>query len=472
MAAKRCENSSCLGGEICEEWNCCENDSQMPESKRSKLSLKKRRFAQPLAEVDMNTLCKPVVPSNTRKQTDWCVNVFESWRSARDGEKCPANLLQQGTVEELNFWLCRFVVEARRSDGKWYPSATLYQLLAGLLRYARSYSADFPNFLDKSDLRFCELRAACDNVARQLRKDGVGAEVKHAEVFTSEEEAKLWESGTIGITSPLALVRAVFFYVGKTLCLRGGQEQRDLKPSQFCRKYDPDRYVYVENGSKNHPGGFGSGEQSNKIVTLYNNQGFEPQCVVYLLDFYFSKCPQPAKTDAFYLRPLPKRPSSDGEPWFASIPLGKNKLALFVKEMCKDANISGNKTNHSLRATGTTAMLAAGVPEKLVKSITGHKSTKVYERPTVEQKKAVLKVLTLGEAYAPQSTAAQCTTPHSTTPQESSEVGQLHMVQVKSATQKGGNLMGTMFSGLNGCTINITPHNFVVNIHPNSQSNE
>ena len=117
MAAKRCENSSCLGGEICEEWNCCENDSQMPESKRSKLSLKKRRFAQPLAEVDMNTLCKPVVPSNTQKQTDWCVNVFESWRSARDGEKCPANLLQQGTVEELNFWLCRFVVVARRSDG-------------------------------------------------------------------------------------------------------------------------------------------------------------------------------------------------------------------------------------------------------------------------------------------------------------------------------------------------------------------
>lgn len=42
-------------------------------------------------------------------------------------------------------------------------------------------------------------------------------------------------------------------------------------------------------------------------------------------------------------------------------------------------------------------MFAAGVPEKLVKSITGHKSTKaleVYECPTVEQEKAVSKVLT------------------------------------------------------------------------------
>ena len=61
------------------------------------------------------------------------------------------------------------------ADDKPYPSSTLYQLLAGSLRYACSNSTDFPNFLDKSDLRFCELRAACDNVAQQLCRDGVGA---------------------------------------------------------------------------------------------------------------------------------------------------------------------------------------------------------------------------------------------------------------------------------------------------------
>ena len=93
----------------------------------------------------------------------------------------------------------------------------------------------------------------------------------------------------------------------------------------------------------------------------------------------------------------------------------------------------------------------------MVKSITGHKSTKaleVYEHPTAEQKKAVSKVLTLGEEYAPQVTRPTIS-------------GQL---EVKSSTQNGGNMMGTMFSGLNGCTINIMPQNFVVNIQPNSQS--
>ena len=97
---------------------------------------------------------------------------------------------------ELSDWMCRFV-----ADGKPYPSTTLYQLLAGLLRYGRS----------KSDPSFRELGAACDNVARQLRKDGMGAEVKHVEVFTEKEELKLWETGTIGITNPLALVTAGFF---------------------------------------------------------------------------------------------------------------------------------------------------------------------------------------------------------------------------------------------------------------------
>ena len=42
--------------------------------------------------------------------------------------------------------------------------------------------------MDKKDAWFSEL-------ARQLREQGVGANVKHAQVITTEEEDKLWESG-------------------------------------------------------------------------------------------------------------------------------------------------------------------------------------------------------------------------------------------------------------------------------------
>ena len=70
----------------------------------------------------------------------------------------------------------------------------------------------------------------------------VGAVVNYAAIITPEEEHQLWSSKVLGVHNPLTLLRAVFFYVGKTFCIRGGEEQRGLKHSQF------QRYTYVENG--------------------------------------------------------------------------------------------------------------------------------------------------------------------------------------------------------------------------------
>ena len=57
----------------------------------------------------------------------------------------------------------------------------------------------------------------------------------------------------LGTHNPLSLFCAVFFYNGKKFCLRGGEEHRSLKISQF--KWFEDAYVYTENGSKNHSEG-------------------------------------------------------------------------------------------------------------------------------------------------------------------------------------------------------------------------
>ena len=202
-----------------------EAEKSPPRKKtRLSLSLKNKRFAAPLTETEMGKLCEGYTPQNTAKNTSWALRVFKDWESQRDGEQCPSDLFESPSAEKLNYWMSRFVVESRRSDGNPYPSSTIYQLLAGLLRHSRLKSKDCPNFLDKSDSRFSELRGACDTVARNLREKGIGAQVKHAAIFTADDEDKLWSTGTIGIHSPLALVRAVFFYIGKSLCLRGGQE--------------------------------------------------------------------------------------------------------------------------------------------------------------------------------------------------------------------------------------------------------
>ena len=113
-----------------------------------------------------------------------------------------------------------------------------------------------------------------------------------------------------------------------------------------------------------------------------------PQCLVFLLDLYFSKLPSHAfEKDILYLRPKRYVPSTEA-PWYECAPVGKNVLSTMVKDMCMEAGLSEKKTNHSLRATGTTSLFNASVPEKIIQKTTGHRSLtalRSYERVSKDQ---------------------------------------------------------------------------------------
>ena len=73
---------------------------------------------------------------------------------------------------------------------------------------------------------------------------------------------------------------------------------------------------------------------------------------------------------AFYLTPskLPK-----GEIWFSKIPLGHNMLQKTIPQLMQTAGYDGYYTNHSLRVSAATHLVAAGVDEQLlIMSRTGH----------------------------------------------------------------------------------------------------
>ena len=112
---------------------------------------------------------------------------------------------------------------------------------------------------------------------------------QHTPVLSPSEEEQLWESSILGVDTPVKLQHTVFFYVGKVCYLRGGQEQHALKPSQFQRKHDPDRYLYIENGSKNNSGA--QLQVTHKVVPVYANPTAGEHCLVYL---YLSKLPKMA----------------------------------------------------------------------------------------------------------------------------------------------------------------------------------
>ena len=93
-------------------------------------------------------------------------------------------------------------------------------------------------------------------IFRTLHEEGIEVEKKSTPVVTKANEDKLWETNIFNTSTPIDLQRVVFYYIGKVCCLRGGEEQRNLKPSQFKHCTSPDKYIYSEHGSKNHNGGF------------------------------------------------------------------------------------------------------------------------------------------------------------------------------------------------------------------------
>ena len=160
--------------------------------------------------------------------------------------------------------------------------------------------------------------------------------------------------------------------------------------------------MYVENGSKNCSRT--STHITNKVVPMYAHPESHPRCLVYLLDTYLEKLPASAREkDIFYCRPA-KIPNHSGV-CYECAAVGKEKLHTFQASMCEEAGISKEKTNHSLRATGGTAMFAANVPEKIIHFVTGHGSSalQLYKHPAEEQQKSVSDLLVGGEQASPQS---------------------------------------------------------------------
>ncbi len=229
-------------------------------------------------------MARGFTPENTSKATKWSLRVLEQWKAARNkqypNETVPEDLLESSDPQFLNTHLSRFAVELRKVNGDKYPPSTIHQLLCGLLRHMRNSNPGCPNFLDKQDSRFKPLQGTLDYLFHSLHSEGVGVQVKHAEIVSKEEEAKLWNSEIMGLSSPLSLQNAAFFVVGKFFALRGGVEHRNLQLSQLKRMCAPDKYVYYENVAKNSSGSFKKLHVKPKAVPLYSCQEAGDRCPV------------------------------------------------------------------------------------------------------------------------------------------------------------------------------------------------
>ena len=354
------------------------------------------RFAELKTDSQLEQAKANSIPCNTKKNTSWAVNVWKAW-SAHRREKCsyvsewPVHLFL-AQPHELDYWLSKFVLEARKANGEPYPPDTLYVICAGLLRYIREKRPEINIFKDH---QYTGFRKTLDGEMKRLRSAGIGVKRKQAEPITIEEENKLWERGALGEHDPQTLLDTMLFLCGIHFALRSGQEHCNLRLSQFevqNSEEGSDCLIYTENTSKNNQGGLAHRKIKQKMVTCYANEDNPQRCLVRLFQVFVGHRPAECD-DAFYLTPL-KKPK--GELWYSKMPVGHNTLSKTIGRLCTAANISGFKTNHSLRVTTATRLFNSGVDEQLIMSHTGHRSVdgvRSYKRESEAQKRSISTVL-------------------------------------------------------------------------------
>ena len=267
--------------------------------------------------------------------------------------------------------LRRFYAEARKKDGEMYGKKTLLGFRHGIERYLNQppYSR---NVNISSDSRFKRSNEMLDAQLVQLKRSGKENSI-HKPPIESEDLLKIKSSEAVSLSSPLSLLRNVWFHVVLFFCRRGREGQRKLTKSSF--KFDVDasgrNFITMAHDeiSKNHPGGLKDVASTEKYARMYETDHKHDGYKAFTL--YLSKL-NPNSSVLF------QYPKKNWQPtdavWYDNKPIGVNKLDNMMREISEVAQLSRIYTNHSVRATAITVWSDAGVPNRHIMAISGHRN--------------------------------------------------------------------------------------------------
>ena len=105
-------------------------------------------------------------------------------------------------MKEVDYWLARFILEARRGDGKPYPANNLYNIATGLLKHFKDDLKRFHlNILAKNDANFSSFRNAFDSKMKGMTSAAISTTKNVADPLTladDSDEELFSSSGTTG----------------------------------------------------------------------------------------------------------------------------------------------------------------------------------------------------------------------------------------------------------------------------------
>ena len=296
--------------------------------------------------------------------------------------------LSTKSKEELNENLRLFYAEARNKEGGNYSRSTLLGFRNGIERYLNNPPHKMGLHI-ATDVAFQQSNQILDAKLKNMKQQGQES-VQHKPCIENEDLRRLKDSDAIIPSTPQGLLYNVWFHITLYFCRRGREGQRNLKRSSFLFLQDENGKHYAtmahDEASKARQGGLSDNTSSfEKLGRIYQtehpNDGYNALCL------YMKKLnPQ---CSAFFQFPKRFWKGSQETVWFENRCLGVNKLGEMMKDLSRAAALSKIYTNHSVRATAITLWSDAGLSNRHIMSLSGHKnenSLRSYnQRPSSQQ---------------------------------------------------------------------------------------
>ena len=322
-----------------------------------------------LTENDIEEIKNSNVKVNTERSTKTWMNVWLNWCSAR-GISQP---IESFPYEQLDKLLSKFYGEVKKVNVADYEPESLRVMQAAIDRYLRD--KDYGESIISSR-QFHQSMKTLNAKAARLRQQGMGKRPNKAEALNQSEEELLWQNGSLGNHSPVALTNANFKCLSEQMGLRGRQDHYDAHVEDFIlRKHDDgsESIVFNENPTKTRSGGLRVAKRTTKQVMWSTDGG--PRDPVKLFKLWLSKRPQPMRNQGPLYLTIIQRPKND-DVWYTKVRMGQNTIGKIMPRMTSSLESSTAKklTNHSTRKTVVQKLKSAGQPRYKIKEITGHAS--------------------------------------------------------------------------------------------------
>lgn len=152
---------------------------------------------------------------NTKRKTLCHQKLLEDYLT----EKQEYRNIHEIDPEELNGYLCEFILRVRQRDGKEYEPTTLRSIISSLDRYLKEHN--YQTSIVRG-IPFRQTMTVLANKGKDLKKQGKGNKPMAANILTDKEIDLLYANGQLGNDSPNSLINRLWLNNTLHFGMRGG----------------------------------------------------------------------------------------------------------------------------------------------------------------------------------------------------------------------------------------------------------